>query len=156
MTTVQTPTAEIENAVNSDGYEIISNQGSLSVSTSGSYAFPMTVPEDLVGTETALRVYLADRTLATGTIVNSAALPEGITEAQIFTESGDAVTKLPETIIAAANLEVSAPTTFSTHMAKKAESSNQIIGTTGSGGCNSGLAVLGLGLAVLLMFRRSR
>ena len=153
MTESQTPTAEIENAVNADGYEIISNQGSISVEQSGSYAFPITVPEDLVGTNTALKVYLADRTLATGTTVNASAMSSEIVEAQIFTESGETVTTLPEKVIAAVNLEVSTATTFSTHVAKKT-SSPVYIGTSSSGGCNSGLAVLGL--AVLLMFRRSR
>ena len=61
MAAPQAPTSRIINALDILGLEIISTQGSLNVNQSGYYAFPLTVPATLVGTNTELKVYLADR-----------------------------------------------------------------------------------------------
>lgn len=118
MKAVQPPTASITNALSSDGLEIISTQGSITAQKTGYYVFPLTVPADLVGTNTELKVYLADRSIFAGASFWSSALPAGITEAQIFTESGETVTTLPGNILVAANLQANTATTFSTHITK--------------------------------------
>ena len=105
MKAVQPPTASITNALSSDGGEIISTQGSITAQKTGCYVFPLTVPADLVGTNTELKVYLADRNIFSGASFRPSALPAGITEAQIFTESGGTVTTLPGNILVAANLQ---------------------------------------------------
>ena len=60
MKAVQPPTASITNALSSDGQEIISTQGSITAQKTGYYVFPLTVPADLVGTNTELKVYLSE------------------------------------------------------------------------------------------------
>ncbi|MBQ2617428.1 MAG: hypothetical protein IJF90_11290 [Synergistaceae bacterium] len=186
MTARQNPTASITNAVDAEGYEIVSTQGSINVEKSGTYAFRLTVPADLVGTETSVKAYLANRSIFNGASVSSSALPAGVVEAEIFTTSGGSVTVLPEVILAAANLQADTATTFSTHIAKASSSGNgtnnggntggntgnntggntnnngqtnnetpeAVSGSSGGGGCNSGLAILAL--TALITLRKSR
>ncbi|MBR0248067.1 MAG: hypothetical protein IJQ70_03770, partial [Synergistaceae bacterium] len=187
MTARQNPTASITNAVDAEGYEIVSTQGSINVEKSGTYAFRLTVPADLVGTETSVKAYLANRSIFNGASVSSSALPAGVVEAEIFTTSGGSVTVLPEVILAAANLQADTATTFSTHIAKASSSGNgtnnggntggntgnntggntnngqtnnetpeAVSGSSGGGGCNSGLAILALALSALITLRKSR
>lgn len=137
MKAVQPPTASITNALSSDGREIISTQGSITAQKTGCYVFPLTVPADLVGTNTELKVYLADRSIFTGASLWLSALPAGITEAQIFTESGGAVTTLPGNILAAANLQANTATTFSTHITKALSQSNNNDNTDNNANTNN-------------------
>lgn len=137
MKAVQPPTASITNALSSDGREIISTQGSITAQKTGCYVFPLTVPADLVGTNTELKVYLADRSIFTGASFRSSALPAGITEAQIFTESGGTVTTLPGNILVAANLQANTATTFSTHITKTLSQSNNNDNTDNNANTNN-------------------
>ena len=138
MTAKQNPTASITNAVDAEGYEIVSTQESINVEKSGTYAFRLTVPADLVGTETGIKAYLADRSIFNSTSVSSSALPTGVVEAEIFTTSGDSVTVLPEVILAAANLQADTATTFSTHIAKASSSSDNNTNTGDNTNNNTG------------------
>ena len=137
MKAVQPPTASITNALSSDGGEIISTQGSITAQKTGCYVFPLTVPADLVGTNTELKVYLADRSIFTGASFRPSALPAGITEAHIFTESGGAVTTLPGNILVAANLQANTATTFSTHITKALSQSNNNDNTDNNANTNN-------------------
>lgn len=137
MKAVQPPTASITNALSSDGREIISTQGSITAQKTGYYVFPLTVPADLVGTNTELKVYLADRSIFSGASFWPSALPAGITEAQIFTESGGAVTTLPGNILVAANLQANTATTFSTHITKALSQSNNNDNTDNNANTNN-------------------
>ncbi|MBR0256504.1 MAG: hypothetical protein IJQ58_02095, partial [Synergistaceae bacterium] len=118
MAAPQAPTSRITNALAALSLDIISTQGSLSVSQSGYYAFPLTVPANLVGTNTELRVYLADRSVFGVSSFSPSAITKPLTTARIFTESGGTVTTLPGTIIAAADLAADTARTFSTHIVK--------------------------------------
>lgn len=153
MAAPQAPTSRITGALDILGLEIISTQGSLNVSQSGYYAFPMTVPANLVGTNTKLAVYVADRNEFGESSFNPSAVTLPLTMAEIFTESGEEVTTLPKTIIAAANLGADTARTFSTHIAKA--SSEGVSSSGGGGGCNS-LHALAIILAAILTFRKSR
>ena len=125
-------------ALSEDGYSApLLSQGSINVSSSGSYAFPLTVPAALRGTNTAIKVYLADRGAVSNGAFNSSALPAGTTEARIFTESGGTVTTLPENIIAAANLQADTAKTFSIHIAQPKASSNNTGNNTGGNNTNN-------------------
>lgn len=137
MKAVQPPTASITNALSSDGREIISTQGSITAQKTGCYVFPLTVPADLVGTNTELKVYLADRSIFSGASFWPSALPAGITEAQIFTESGGTVTILPGNILVAANLQANTATTFSTHITKTLSQSNNNDNTDNNANTNN-------------------
>ena len=160
MAAPQAPTSRITNALAALSLDIISTQGSLNISQSGYYAFPMTVPANLVGTNTELRVYLADRSVFGASSFSPSAITSSLTTAQIFTESGGEVTTLPGTIIAAANLGADTARTFSTHIVKakttpepEPEPEPEPV-TSSSGGCNSFTAILAL--TALILIRKSR
>ena len=184
MAAPQAPTSRITGALDILGLEIISTQGSLNVSQSGYYAFPMTVPANLVGTNTKLTVYVADRDEFGSASFSPSAVTLPLTTAKIFTESGGEVTTLPKTIIAAANLGADTARTFSTHIAKASSGSNtggnnntgnntngnngngdntnnntntpEGVSSSGGGGggCNSFTAILAL--TALILIRKSR
>ena len=155
MAAPQAPTSRITNALAALSLDVISTQGSLNVSQSGYYAFPLTVPADLVGTDTELEVYLADRSVFGESSFSPSAITKSLTTAQIFTESGGTVTTLPGTIIAAADLAADTARTFSTHIVMSKTTTDPTPkpdpeptpGTSsGGGGCSSFPAVLALTL----------
>ena len=100
-------------------------------------------------------MYLADRSIFAGASVWPSTLPAGITEAQIFTESGEAVTTLPGNILVATNLQANTATTFSTHITKALSQNNGGTTRSSGGGCNS-LSTLAILLAAVLTLRKSR
>ncbi len=118
-------------------------------------AFPIEVLTEMVKTNKAMKVYLADMGIFLDSGVNVSALPAGLYEAQLFTMSGEEISTWPDTVLAVAEIPAG---TFSIHVATplsqgSTETNTNSTGSSG-GGCAAGASALLIALSSLAILRK--
>ena len=111
------PTRAITDAIKQDGYEPVYKLNTITVNDSGYYVFAVNIPDELADSPAEdVKLYLADRTILTGSSAKSSSLAYGLLNALELDSMGVKFRTLPQKILAVAFLQAGQP--FSVYLAR--------------------------------------